>query len=296
MKYSLIIIIILCSCQNSDKINYDNISKEKVIKKEKIIRYKLLPHKNSLNSTFSTDKRTDDILYQSDSIQMPILKQFQGYKVIQTSSNGEIKIEYTYDINTIIKHIKIIFSSDSIVFSKELAPSTGDIYTKLTLTSNNIKKFRFDYYNTNFKPTCGWQDDRTWDYITYIDSNNNPITRTGIFGNEFFKYNSKGQLIEFEHFNPITNKKIYYGNSVYDNNDLLIEKKTYSTKPGFNLTTRYKYNNDTLVQTSRYDNYDNLLWSKSTKYEYDDKMNWIKKTESIDSVPRFITKRQIFYY
>ncbi len=292
MKHSLILIILLCSCQNSEKYNSDNISKEKVIKKAKIIRYKLLPH----NSHFSKNRGIDDILFLSDSIKFPILKQFQGYKVIEISSNGETKMEYTYNINTILKNIKIIFSNDSIVFSKKLITSTGNTSTELTITSNNIKKNRNEYYIHNFKPMCGWQDKLEWDFVTYLDSNNNPIKRTGIWGNELFKYNSKGKIIKFERFNPITNEKTYYENSIYDNNDLLIEVNTYSTNPNFVFSTRHKYNNDTLTQTSRYDNHDNLLWSKSTKYEYDDKGNWIKNIESINSVPRFVSKRQIIYY
>jgi hypothetical protein len=306
MKISIIIIftLILYSCQKSNNSNEISIPTDTIIKKERIIRYKLLPHKPNINPPFSKNRDDDDIFYTyysldgfvADTNRLPTLRQFQGYKITETNLTGDTIKTYVYNTYATLIETKITISNDSIKFIKSISPSSESTSTLLTYTANNIKKELFIYESG--LPSlggCGWIPELEWDNITHIDSNNNPITTSSSIGIQSFKYNSKYNIIYYDFIELSTGKILTSTTFSYNTNNQLIEENHGDNFSMVNKTV-YEYKNDTLTQAFHYDIDNNLIFSESTTYHYDNFGNWIKKTESINSIPRFITKRQVSYY
>lgn len=299
MKYALILIVFLCSCQEPVKFIDDNISEEKLIKKERIIRYKILPQKSNFIPPFSQGIDENDIFYgfYSLDVRLPTLEQFQGYKIIETSIKGDTIKTYIYDTYSFLSETQITISNDSIKFYRTIDPYTKDTYSSYTLTSNNIKKTYTTYERGTPVGGCGWISEPEWDYITHLDSNNNPIKNisTAVQTEQLFKYNSKSDIINLELIKLSTGELLASRDYMYNSDNQLIEENhnSYFSKI---TKTIHEYKNDTLTQSFNYDFENNLIFSQSTTYDYDKFGNWVKKTESINSTPRFITERQITYY
>ena len=289
MKTSIVIILtlILYSCHKPIDNYESNILSDTIIKKERIIRYKILPNKSNLHSPFCESKNDNDIHYtfyllnsfDRDTTRLPTLRQFEGYEIIETNLTGDTVKTYIYDTHEKLTETKISISNDSIKFYRKIDIPSGNTYTSITLTTNNIKK-DISLYESELPPTagmCGWKPKPEWDNITYLDSNNNPIKITSYFSLEqLFKYNSKGNIV------------------YYNFNNQLIEERHVNNFSMINKTI-HEYKNDTLTQLLHYDIDNNLIFSQSTSYVYDKYGNWIKKNESINSIPRFVTEREITY-
>lgn len=304
MKTTIIFIsiLILFSCkQSTDK----HILKNLRIKKERIIRYKLLPNAYQIMPPFSVNKNDDDTFYEYyylDSLspsRIPILNQFQGYKIIETNLTGDTVKTYAFNPYGRLTETKVTISNDSIEFYRTINSYTGEVYTNLIYTSNNIKKEYSDYYRPgSITPNCGWKPDPEWDKMTYLDTNKNPIKITSSFVQnvQSFKYNSKGNIIYYELIELSTGEILGSTTFSYNTNNQLIEEQNHGNN--FSMVNKiiYEYKNDTLTQSLHYDIDNNLIFSESTTYEYDSYGNWIKKIKSINSVPRFITEREITYH
>jgi hypothetical protein len=126
--------------------------------------------------------------------------------------------------------------------------------------------------------------------IHYFDQSGN-ITNKNIF-----KYDQFGNQIEKNRFNTKRNagSKIEY---FYDSKGNKIESKHYSYSGGLIYQLKFTYDSKgNLLSKSQIQPDESVLRTERNQYEYDDRGNWILKTEYVQSKAKYVVERQIKYY
>mgnify|MGYP007068279432 CR=1 FL=1 len=112
---------------------------------------------------------------------------------------------------------------------------------------------------------------------------------------QFWKYNELGKLFEYEYLkdNNLKHKSIYN----YNEKEHKYEVTKYDENGIFVNTTFYEYDTSRNIIVKNIKTLGQEKLKKHTYlYDFDDKENWIKKTEFLDNFPIKITIRTITYY
>lgn len=119
-------------------------------------------------------------------------------------------------------------------------------------------------------------------YDTYGELSSSP--------KDIFKYDEKGNMIE---------------RNVYDADKKITNRHIWKYNKKGKKTEMNSYKDGVLIDTRKYDNYENEIYSYDTdyggaityKYKYDNQGNWIERIEySENNNPYEITEREIEYY
>ena len=110
-----------------------------------------------------------------------------------------------------------------------------------------------------------------------------------------FSYDRQGNKNEVSE--DIELETLSYYSSVYDRNGNEIESYEHDSEGNIvsRLVTEYD-NNDQVIERISYRADGSTIRHKSYEYQYDQKQNWIKKTEFQNSIPLSISIREIEYY
>jgi hypothetical protein len=208
------------------------------------------------------------------------------------------------------------------VISKQEGPS-GGIYVLFNEEGNTIEHNIY-----------GLDGSLDWKYTYKYDDKGNKIEENrhypdGPGGKTTYKYDYKGNMIEENEYtasekwwskntykydnegNIIESGSYYKSDSIlyqitiyqYDNEGNLIEENEYDSTGTYVYPYRqktYKYDDAGNVIEKRYYGFDNNLqpdWIVAKyAYEFDEKNNWIRKTEFVNEIPKYIIEREIEYY
>jgi hypothetical protein len=125
--------------------------------------------------------------------------------------------------------------------------------------------------------------------LTHCDSDGN------ILAVRSYSYGRQGNKNEVFEDMELETRSCY--SSVYDSNGNEIESKELDSEGNIvnKLVSEYDHH-DQVTERISYRADGSLIRYKSYEYQYDQKQNWIKKTEYQDSIPLSISIREIEYY
>lgn len=211
-------------------------------------------------------------------------------------------IVYAYDNNG--NKVEAIYPrGDKILYKYD---TDGNLIEKLTYNRrgllNHKQTFQYDPQdNLLVKKEVDAQGNlKSKDAFKY-DENGNAIEQTKMRSDRetsqraSFEYDDSGQVIEM---GVIVSGTYHKANTIkYDDLGREIEKKRYNKDGSLQKKYVYEYDNqDNKIRYSIYDGNGNLTRERTYHYDYDDKGNWVLKTEFHDGEPYVVIKRELIYY
>ena len=179
---------------------------------------------------------------------------------------------------------------------KKLSESTT------TSKYNGIFKSIYKYDNDNnlIEKAKNKRDGSLLSKIIYkYDNNNNLIEETNykkdgsLNSKIIYKYDDYNNLIEETNYKK-DGSKSKYSTYKYDDNNLIEETISYKEgSVGIYKTYEYDDDNNLIEKVEDFSDFTNITINN---YEFDENMNWIKNTQYIDNIPRFVFYRDIKYY
>ncbi len=122
------------------------------------------------------------------------------------------------------------------------------------------------------------------------------VSQSKDHNNWITKYNNKGQLIEYYAYDK---HNLLLGGAFckYSENGDMVEVNAFDSGDSLYRELAYVYdNNNNVIQENRYLSDGLLDYELIFSYTYDDKKNWLTKTEVKYSLVKKFTERQITYY
>lgn len=224
----------------------------------------------------------------------------ENKEVQRFDNNGNLIDKKEYDIeNRLIK--KWIYDYDSIGKLTKIDIYLGDtilVYTSLNKYNNKgniiekediLMKGYFSLENKSVRHEFYMYDDNGNKYQDSI------ISSEGNYTKIITKYNPIGNPVEYLVYN--TDKGIPQRAIIkYSGSGDVGEVNSYNLD-SLEAQIIYKYNdNKSIIQEGRYLSNGIIDYEFTYKYTYDDKKNWINKTELKNNVVKKFTEREIKYY
>jgi hypothetical protein len=303
MKAAVIFFGILSFCAESsfaqaDKKHLAGLSLKGVVKEMTIRSYVAL---DNFGKAIKGERANENVDY---------LFNGSGNQVEQNvyNQNGSLRARYTYR-----------YSDDKLMEQNVFNPG-GAMKSKLKYKYNSIgllaeesmlkpdgqlvSKYAYEY-NSHSKMIAS----SSWDAGGAVDSKSTYLYDTRGSLVDWYSVNAGGEFIirvisTYDAGGNITGEDIYASKDslekksifTYGENGKLVEQTVFNADGSFRKFT-YRYDvQGNVSEENQLDKDGNVIEQYTSKFEYDRRMNWIKKTMWRNGVPVLITEREIVYF